>query len=76
MVQCEIICPPMQGDTGSIPGSGKSAGGGNGNPLQLFFPREPHGQKSLEGTVHKVPKNWTKLSTHARMHKFGARSWL
>ena len=27
-------------DTGSIPGSGRSPGGGNGNPLQLFLPGE------------------------------------
>ena len=26
------------GDPGSIPGSGRSAGEGNGNPLQLFLP--------------------------------------
>ena len=26
--------PPNAGDAGSIPGSGRSAGGGNGNPLQ------------------------------------------
>ena len=40
-------------DTGSIPGSGRPPGGGNGNPLQ-FFPGESHGQRSLGGsTVHK-----------------------
>ena len=29
--------------------SGRSPGEENGNPLQLFLPREPHGQKSLLG---------------------------
>ena len=38
-------------DAGSIPGSGRSSGGGHGNPLQLFLPGEirllHHGQRSL-----------------------------
>ena len=36
------------GDTGSIPGSGRSPGEGNGNPLQ-FLPGKSHGQRSLAG---------------------------
>ena len=36
------------GDPGSIPGSGRSPGEGNGNPLQ-FWPGESHGQRSLVG---------------------------
>ena len=35
-------------DMGSIPGSGRSPGGGNGNPRQLFLPGKFHGQKNLE----------------------------
>ena len=35
-------------DAGSILGSRRSPGGGNGNPLQ-YVPRESHGQKSLVG---------------------------
>ena len=34
---------------GLIPGSGRSPGGGHGNPLQLFLPGESHGQRSLVG---------------------------
>ena len=38
-------------DAGSIPGWGRSSGGGHGNPLQLFLPGEirllHHGQRSL-----------------------------
>ena len=30
-------------DVGSIPGSGRSPGGGHGNPLQYSLPGEPHG---------------------------------
>ena len=36
-----------RGDSGSTPGSGRSPGGGHGNPLQLFLPGESHGQRSL-----------------------------
>ena len=32
---------------GSIPGSGRSLGGGDGNPLQYSCPENPHGKKSL-----------------------------
>ena len=44
--------PAKIGDTrnaDSIPGLGRSPGGGNGNPLQLFLPGESHGQRSLAG---------------------------
>ena len=37
------------GDPGSIPGSGKSPGEGNGNPLQYCCLENPHGQRSLAG---------------------------
>ena len=36
-------------DMGSIPGSGRSPGGGHGNPL-VFLPGESYGQKSLVGS--------------------------
>ena len=32
-------------EVGSIPGLGRSAGGGDGNPLQYFCLENPHGQK-------------------------------
>ena len=38
-----------EGDMGSIPGLGRSTGGGNGKPLQYFLPGESHGQRSLVG---------------------------
>ena len=37
------------GDTGSIPGLGRSPGEGNGNPLQALLLGESHGQRSLAG---------------------------
>jgi len=37
-------------DTGSIPGSGRSPGEGNGNPLdRVFLPGKSHEQRSLMG---------------------------
>ena len=36
-------------DVGSIPGMGRSPGGGHGNPLPIFLPGESHGQRSLAG---------------------------
>ena len=35
------------GDLGSIPGLGRSPGGGHGNPLQYLCLENPHGQRSL-----------------------------
>ena len=34
------------GDLGSIPGLGRSPGGGRGNPLQFSCLENPHGQRS------------------------------
>ena len=41
--------PTNVGDVGSIPGSGRSSGGGNGNPTPVFLSGESHGQRSLVG---------------------------
>ena len=57
-------------DAGSIPGSGRSSGGGHGDPLQCSWLENPHGQRSLAACVHKVAKSWTQLkqlSTHAHI---------
>ena len=37
------------GDMGSIPGLGRSPGGGNGNRLQYSCLENPHGQRGLVG---------------------------
>ena len=37
------------GDLGSIPGLGRSPGGGHGNPLQYSWLKNPYGQRSLVG---------------------------
>ena len=37
------------GDLGSIPGLGRSPGGGHGSPLQYSCLENPHGQRRLAG---------------------------
>ena len=55
--------PPVNaGDTGSMPGSGRSPGGGNGNPLQYSYPRNPMGRGAWWATVYAVAKNQTQFS--------------
>ena len=54
------------GDLGSIPGLGKSHGGGHGNPLQYSCLENPHGQRSLVGYSpwgHKESDITERLST-------------
>ena len=41
--------PANAGDSGLIPGSGRSPGGGHDNPLQYPCLEDPHGQRSLAG---------------------------
>ena len=69
VAQWEGIHLPMPrdaGDTGSIPGLGKSPGGENGNPFQYSFLEKLHGQRSLVGCIsrgHKGSDTTEYLST-------------
>ena len=58
--------PPAKGgdtrDTGSIPGSRKSPGGGYGNPLQYPGLENPMDRGVWWVTVHEVAKSQTELS--------------
>ena len=45
------------GDLGSIPGLGRSPGGGHGNPHQHSCLENPHGQRSLAATVPGVTES-------------------
>ena len=47
------------GNTGSIPGSGRSPGGRHGNPLQYPCLENPQGQRSLAGHSHGVTESDT-----------------
>ena len=65
------------GDLGSIPGLGKSSGGGHGNPLQYTCLENPDGQRSLVDDCpwgHRVRHDRvTKHSTHYQempMHRY------
>ena len=46
------------GDTVSIPGPGRSPGGGNGNPLQYSCLENPMDRGAWRATVHGVTKSW------------------
>ena len=57
-------------DLGSIPGLGRSPGGGHGNPLQYSCLENPGIRGAWWATVHRVAKIWTGLkafSTHAQL---------
>ena len=47
------------GDPGSIPGSGRSPGEGNGNPLQYSCLENPTDVGDWWATAHGVAKSWT-----------------
>ena len=51
-----------EGDLGSIPGSGRSPGEGNGNPLQYSCLENPTDRGAWWATVHSVAKSQTQLS--------------
>ena len=46
-------------DTGSIPGWGRSPGGGHGNPLQSSGLENPMDRGGWRATVSGVEKSWT-----------------
>ena len=52
----------IAGDLGSIPGSGRSPGEGNGNPLQYSCLENPMDRGALQPPVHAVAKSQTGLS--------------
>ena len=50
------IPPANAGDVGSIPGWGRSPGGGHGNPLQYSCLENPMDRGAWWATVHRVAK--------------------
>ena len=59
------------GDLGLIPGSERSPGAGNGNPLQYSCLENPMDRGAWRAILHRVAKSWTRLkwlSVHARMY--------
>ena len=53
------------GDSGLIPGLGRSPGGENGNPLQYSCLKNPRDRGAWWATVHRVAQSWTWLSVLA-----------
>ena len=51
--------PAIAGDTGLIPGSGRSPGEGNGYPLQYSYLENPKVRGAWQATGHGVKKSWT-----------------
>ena len=51
------------GDPGSVPGSGRSAGEGNGNPFQYSCLGKPIDREAWRATVHGVERVGHNLAT-------------
>ena len=50
-------------DVGSVPGSGRSPGGGHGNPLQYSYLENPMDRGAWQAAVHRVaPLDTTKVT--------------
>ena len=61
--------PAVQETQGSIPGSGRSPGEGNGYPLQYSSLVNPTDRGAWWATVHGVPESeMTKPHTHTHTH--------
>ena len=54
--------PANAGDSGSVPGSGRSPGVGNGNPLQYSCLENSMDRGAWKAVVHEVTKSQTQLS--------------
>jgi len=56
--------PANAGDTGSIPGSGRSPGGGHGNPVQYSCLENPMDREAWWSTIHGVTRVGHDLATN------------
>ena len=67
--------PANAGDRGLIPGSGRSPGEGNGNPLQYSCLRNPMDRGTWWAIVHGVTEEWDmtwQLSNNSNMYTYFA----
>ena len=53
-------------DTGSVPGLGRTPGGGNGNPVQYSCLENPMDRGAWWATVHSVAKSQTHFNIRVR----------
>ena len=64
---CQLMQERLK-EVGSIPGSGRSPGGGNGDPLQYSCLENPTDGDAWRATVQGVTKSQTGLSYQAHTH--------
>ena len=64
------------GDPGSIPGSGRSPGEGNGNPLQYSCLENPMDRGALQAIVHEVSRVGYDLVTKPKRNPQIGRKYL
>ena len=55
-------------DTGLIPGSGRSPGGGSGDPLNYSCLKNPMDKGAWRATIHEVTESRKGLSVGAHIH--------
>ena len=67
--------PANAGDTASIPGWGRSPGGGIGNPLQHSCLGNPMDRGARQAAVHEVTKSQTGLRDETTNHAVGSPCW-
>ena len=60
MVQVVENPPANAGDAGSIPGPGRSPGGGHRDPLQYSSLENPTDRGAWQAIVHRVAKSGTR----------------
>ena len=58
--------PAKAGDIGSIPGWGRSPGGGHGNPFQYPCLKNPMDRGAWQAKVHRVTKSQTRLKWRSK----------
>ena len=64
--------PTSAGDvrnSGSVPGLGRSPGGGHGNPFQYSWLENPVNTGDGQAIVYRVTKTWTRLK-QLSMHRY------
>ena len=67
LISIESICSAGDsGAAGSIPGSGRSPGEGNGHPLQHFCLEDPMDAGAWRAVVRGAAKSWIRLSAHTQ----------
>ena len=56
-------------DLGSIPGSGRSPGGGHGNPVQYSCLENLMDRGAWKAMIHWITKSWTRLKLLSMQHE-------